>query len=81
MSEERFDQTQIAYPGLFRRQFRYRQYTVRLKTKGENTIAEIYDGNTRVHTAGGHHDWDAEHAARQWIDEQDETIPAYDLHT
>lgn len=59
--------------------FEYRLHTIKIKPEGKAIVARIYDGPGLVFEAYGS---DTEHAlteAKNWIDEQDEVAPVYNL--
>ena len=58
----------------------YRLHTIVIDIRGRGTVAAIYDGNTKVHEVHADNEVEAFDNACQWIDEQDESLPAYDLH-
>jgi hypothetical protein len=60
--------------------FEYRLHTIKIKVEGHFSTAQIYDGTRQVGVAHGADREDALAAAKQWIDEQDEVTPLYDLH-
>lgn len=61
--------------------FEYRLYTIKLRSTGSASLAEIYDGESKVFETHGTDGEQALNEAKQWIDEQDEVAPMQDLHT
>lgn len=59
--------------------YRLHEIVVRLERQG--AVAEVYDGSGLVHTTHGATETDALARATAWVDEQDESLPEYDLHT
>lgn len=66
---------------LYGRRFQYRLHEIELSHDKTGVTATIFDGDRKVHEAHGQDEAVAVHEAKQWIDEQDEVLPAYDLHT
>ena len=58
----------------------YRTHLIKTSEKGGQAIAAIYDGTQKVYQTYGLNLGAAITRAKQWIDEQDEVMPAYDLH-
>lgn len=59
----------------------YRMHAIKTSAKAGKAIATIYDGTQKVYQTYGSNFGAAITKAKQWIDEQDEVQPAYDLHT
>lgn len=60
--------------------FEYRLHVIKVKIQGRNYVAYIYDGPRQVFETHGVDSEQALRVAKEWIDEQDEVIPNYDLH-
>ena len=60
--------------------FEYRLHVIKVKAQGSNYAAHIYDGPRKVFETHGVDSEQALRVAKEWIDEQDEVIPNYDLH-
>jgi hypothetical protein len=60
--------------------YEYRLHTIKIGSEGAKRVASIYDGTRPVFKTYGIDTEQALRAAKQWIDEQDEVMPTYDLH-
>ncbi len=58
----------------------YRLHAIKTSEKGGKAIATIYDGTQQVFQTYGRNLGNAIMKAQQRIDEQNEVLPAYDLH-
>lgn len=71
----------IALPAFFRKMLTYRLHQIRItRAKNNGVIATIYDGDAVIHTVQDSGREEAIRRAKEWIDEQDEVAPQFDLH-
>ncbi len=59
----------------------YRAHDIAVHLDRIGASAKVYDGKRAVFTAHGMTEADAFNRAKAWIDEQDESLSEYDLHT
>jgi hypothetical protein len=59
----------------------YRVHKIVVKTEREYAVATVFDGTTPVFSAHAYTDHEALARAQAWVDEQDESLAAYDLRT
>jgi hypothetical protein len=60
--------------------YSYRLHEILVEMGVRATVATVYEGGVPVYRVSGSNEVDTLTRARQWIDEQDESLPAYDLH-
>ena len=59
----------------------YRTHEIAVRLHRLGAAATVYDGKKMVFEAHGMTEVDALNRAKAWIDEQDESLSEYDLHT
>ena len=62
------------------RRIGYRLHDIVVGLEGEGAVARVYDGTGLVYEARGFTEADALERAYQWVDEQANSLPAFDLH-
>lgn len=62
------------------RRIGYRLHDIVVGLEGEGAVAKVYDGTGVVYEAHGFTEADALERAHQWVDEQANSLPAFDLH-
>lgn len=59
----------------------YRLHDITVQMVRQGAVAEVFDGSGLVYRTHGSTETDALARATAWVDEQDESLPEYDLHT
>lgn len=58
----------------------YRLHDIVLGLEREGAVARVFDGTGLVYRATGFTEVEALERAHQWVDEQANSLPAFDLH-
>ena len=62
------------------RRIGYRLHDIVLALEDEGAVAKVFDGTGLVYQAHGFTEAEALERAHQWVDEQANSLPAFDLH-
>jgi len=71
----------VATEDVYPTTFEYRLHRIETIHEGSEAVAIVYDGDQEVHREYGADYHEAIVHAKAWIDEQDEPIGEFDLHT
>jgi hypothetical protein len=70
-----------ALSNIFGQKVNYRLHRIVVQMTPKSAVATVYDGLNSVFMAQGQTEKEALDRAKAWVDEQDESLPIYDLTT